>query len=513
MPRLFLKLSLAFLVVVLTAVLIVGFTASSAARREFDSYLQRGSTAQRLAAAAVALAEYHQQHGDWDGVGSLVSEISARAGGRLVLALPDGSIVADSSGVLVGRRVARRALAYATPVQDGQQPVGYVYFDSAEGGRPDLGPLAAVGRLLRRGISGGVQSGGSPPSAASFPLASSDDPLLAPADSQAVGPAESSFLLSLSDSLWLAALLATGVGVVLSLFLARQLVAPLQRLTKAAQVVAQGDLSHRVEVHSRDEIGELAAAFNAMAQQLQRNEQARRHMVADVAHELNTPLSVIRGNLEAMLDGVVPLEPEQIASLYEESLLLSRLISDLRDLSLAEAGHLKLQLAAADVNCLLRRAVDRLQPQAQAKGIVIRLECEPALPAVLADADRIVQVVGNLLSNALRHTPRGGVISIGARTLVNGKGRSLPATVEVVVSDTGAGIPRESLPYVFDRFYRADPSRSRATGGSGLGLAIVQQIVQAHGGRVWAESREGQGASFHFTLPCASGTLPAVKAD
>jgi len=236
-------------------------------------------------------------------------------------------------------------------------------------------------------------------------------------------------------------------------------------------------------------------------------------MVADVAHELNTPLSVIRGNLEAMLDGVVPLEPEQIASLYEESLLLSRLISDLRDLSLAEAGHLKLQLAAADVNCLLRRAVDRLQPQAQAKGIVIRLECEPALPAVLADADRIVQVVGNLLSNALRHTPRGGVISIGARTLVNGKGRSLPATVEVVVSDTGAGIPRESLPYVFDRFYRADPSRSRATGGSGLGLAIVQQMVQAHGGRVWAESREGQGASFHFTLPCASGTLPAVKAD
>jgi signal transduction histidine kinase len=252
----------------------------------------------------------------------------------------------------------------------------------------------------------------------------------------------------------------------------------------------------------------------------------RRQLVADIAHELRTPLSVIQANLEAMQDGVLPVDAEQIASLREETLLLSRLVADLRLLSLAEAGQLKLDLAAADLGDLVQRAVDRLRPEAEARGIALVAEVAAGLSPVPVDASRFNQIVGNLVDNALRYTPRGGRIVV-ATGLVNPstgglrlqgafgpaapEGSQAPApTPAVTVTDTGSGIAPEDLPHVFDRFYRADKSRSRAGGGSGLGLAIVKQLVEAHGGRVWAESPvhlaagdKGCGTRISFTLPTA----------
>jgi signal transduction histidine kinase len=257
----------------------------------------------------------------------------------------------------------------------------------------------------------------------------------------------------------------------------------------------KGDLSQRVEVHSQDEIGELARAFNAMADGLARLEELRRNMVTDVAHELRTPLSNIRGYLEALQDGVVEPKPEVIDSLHEEAMLLNRLVDDLRELTLAEAGQLKLERRPVAPADLVDRALEAARAQAEAKGIALQADLPEDLPLVDVDSQRIGQVLGNLLSNALTHTPPGGKVVVVAR--------AKQLAVEVSVSDTGEGIPLERLPYIFERFYRADRSRSRATGGTGLGLSIAKQLVEAHGGRISVASQVGQGTTFTFTLPVA----------
>jgi signal transduction histidine kinase len=242
-------------------------------------------------------------------------------------------------------------------------------------------------------------------------------------------------------------------------------------------------------------------------------------MVADVAHELRTPLSVMQANLEAMQDGILPLDAEQIASLHEETVLLSRLVADLRLLSLAEAGQLNLERAEADPEDLIRKATERLYRNAEERRVALNVETEAALPAVSVDQDRINQVVGNLVSNALRYTPAGGTVTVQAKPDVNdasGLARLEVPAVLVSVTDTGTGIPAADLSHVFDRFYRADRSRTRASGGSGLGLAIVKHLVEAHGGRVWIESpvfyaNEGQGygTRVSFTIPALRRTTSA----
>ncbi|MBI2953845.1 MAG: HAMP domain-containing protein [Chloroflexi bacterium] len=324
-----------------------------------------------------------------------------------------------------------------------------------------------------------------------------------------IGQPEREFLQAVNRSMWVAGAIAVVIAMLLSLLLARQITLPLRGLTLAARRIASGDLSQTVPVKSRDELGELATAFNSMAESLARNEQLRRNMVADIAHELRTPLTIIQGNLEAILDGVTPPTMETVTSIHEETTVLARLVADLRELSLAEAGQLKLQRGPTDLAALLGRAATRHQAAASEKGIALVTRLTEGLPPADVDEQRISQVVDNLLSNALRHTGVGGEIAVAmaqdaARGLATtDKHATTAPSITVSVKDTGSGIPADELSYVFERFYRLDKSRSRASGGSGIGLAIVKQLVEAHGGRAWAESAPGDGATFFFTVPAA----------
>lgn len=303
-----------------------------------------------------------------------------------------------------------------------------------------------------------------------------------------------------------AALVAILVGlVILSLVfvvgLARRISRPLVDLTAATQAVAAGDLSVRVPIRHYGEIRELAVAFNTMTEKLAQEDELRRNLTADVAHELRTPLSVVRGKLEGVLDGVYPASTEHLAPILDEIKLLTRLVEDLHLLSLAEAGQLPLEKRAIDIIALLRDAQVNFAPQAADRDVTLTLD----LPAdgsdtfaiqVMADWRRIAQVLGNLLTNALRHTPPGGRVTLSAA--VSG------GMAQVKVTDTGAGILPEDLPYIFERFWRGEKSRSRAGGGgAGLGLAIAKHLIHAHGGEIGVESARGKGTTFWFTLPLA----------
>jgi signal transduction histidine kinase len=289
-------------------------------------------------------------------------------------------------------------------------------------------------------------------------------------------------------------LAAGGVALVLGSLLAWQLTAPLRALTQAAHHLADGEAT-QVAVRSADEIGQLGTAFNQMAQSLSRQEMLRRNMMADIAHELRTPLSVIRGDLEALLDGVYEPSPEALASLQEETLLLSRLVNDLQALAQAEAGQLRLERKATDLSRLLEGVVAGFDLQAESHNQRLRLDLAADLPLVDVDPQRVRQVVANLLSNALRHAPAG---------VDGGEGRVVVAAgvhegmAQVSVSDDGPGIPAGEVAHVFDRFWRGGAARAE---GSGLGLAIARELVRAHGGRIWVESEVGQGSRFSFTLP------------
>jgi signal transduction histidine kinase len=256
-------------------------------------------------------------------------------------------------------------------------------------------------------------------------------------------------------------------------------------------------LSQRVEVSGSAELIEVASAFNDMAATLEQAEQLRRNLVADVAHELRTPLTVLQGNLRAILDEVYPLDKAEVARLYEQTRLLSRLVNDLHELAQAEARQLPLNLQETDLAHLVSATVDTFRPAAEAKGVGLEagLPASPALAQV--DAARLSQVLHNLLANALRHTPPGGTITLRAEAGTE--------AVCLTVADSGEGIPAEHLPHIFDRFYRTDPARSRDQGGAGLGLAIARAIVEAHAGQIEAASPgpSGQGTLFTIRLPLA----------
>lgn len=298
----------------------------------------------------------------------------------------------------------------------------------------------------------------------------------------------------LSQYLLLIALGAGLLGAIFSVAASRTLTAPLTQLADAARAIGAGQLNERVVIHGSDEVAAVALAFNEMAGELQEAETLRRNLMADVAHELRTPLSVLQGNLRAILDEVYPLDKEEITRLYTQTRLLSRLVNDLHELAQAEAGQLSLNLVATDLRPLLRETIEVFAPMAEDSSISLEAQLALTLPAVAVDSVRLRQVLHNLLANALRHTPAGGTVSV--------ESSATSEAITITIRDSGEGIAPEHLPHVFDRFYRTDRARARDTGGAGLGLAIVRAIVQAHGGTVSAQSDGmGQGSAFTVTLP------------
>ncbi len=276
----------------------------------------------------------------------------------------------------------------------------------------------------------------------------------------------------------------------------RGIAAPLASLMEAADAVAEGDFGVRVPEHGPGDFGRLAHAFNRMAKELDRAEQQRRNLTADVAHELRTPLHIIQGNLEGMVDGIYEPSEEQIGMILDETLQLARLVDDLQTLSLAETGQLSLVLEALSVSDLLNDVKTSFSGPAEEAGIHITLSNAEELQGLelVGDAGRLDQVLSNLVANAVRHTHPGGVIEIGAS--------DSPWGVRITIRDTGEGISSQDLPYVFDRFWKGDRSVSGSTGaGAGLGLAIARQLVQAHGGDIWVESEPGAGTLFTIDLP------------
>lgn len=305
--------------------------------------------------------------------------------------------------------------------------------------------------------------------------------------------AESGLAAVFSGRLLLAVLIVAAVAALVTVVVSRRLMQPITELTSAAQGLRTGDLSHRVEVDEGGEIGTLAAAFNAMAASLQESDEVRRTMTADIAHELRTPLANIRGYLEAAKDGVVPSDEALVGTVHEEAVLLQHLVEDLETLTQADAGRLSLDVAPTGVGEILTQVVDA--HHARAEGVSLEAIDDAAGAMVQVDSMRMRQAIGNFVDNALRHTPTGGAVTVSAR--------SQNGSVVITVVDTGEGIDPEHLPRVFDRFYRADPSRTRSTGGSGLGMAIARHIVEAHGGTVSAASAPGQGTIITVDLPKA----------
>jgi two-component system sensor histidine kinase BaeS len=311
-----------------------------------------------------------------------------------------------------------------------------------------------------------------------------------------LSPQEERYLARTDHSSLYAALAATLVALGLGVFLARTLTRPVRELTAATQALAQGEMPQQVPVRSQDELGELAASFNQMSADLARAVELRRQMTADIAHDLRTPLTVMAGYLEALRDGVLQPTAERFETMHLEAQHLRRLVEDLRTLSLADAGELTLNREALPPGVLLEQAAAAYQHQAGQQGIDLQVDVASDLPHVSVDPDRLAQVLGNLISNALRHTPASGQIRLAAAREAD--------RVQLIVQDTGAGIPADELPHVFDRFYRGDEARVGDGGESGLGLTIARSIVELHGGTISATSALGQGTTFTIHLPGCS---------
>ncbi len=460
MNRLWVRLVVAFGLVILVTVGVIAVLAGLTAGQEFHRYLAYSDTWANPVLMD-ELAAFYRQHGSWQGVETILAgEVTGpdprfntrqnRGPGalRTILADADGRVVYDREGSS-GRDLSADEQAAARAIEVDGRTVGYLV-------------------------------------------------IVVPAPPGMPGPLEQWYLARLQWWLAIGALLAGALGLLLGVILSRSLTAPLRHLSNAARVVAARDFSHRVKEEGSAELTEVAQAFNQMTTALEESERQRQNMVADVAHELRTPLTVIQGNLQAILDDVYPLDKAEISRLYDETRLLSRLVDDLRELALADAGQLRLNrqpVAAAEI---AQAAVASLSLAAEAKEVALSAQVPADLPPVHADPDRLAQVLHNLLVNALRHTPAGGTVTVTATPGAT--------DLEIAVVDTGEGIAAEDLPHVFDRFWRADRSRSRdrlLTGGSGLGLSVAQSLVEAHGGRIWVESAAGRGAAFRFTLPYA----------
>ncbi len=310
---------------------------------------------------------------------------------------------------------------------------------------------------------------------------------------QSIEQAKQEYLSDISGYLWIAGAAGILLSLVLGWIFSRQIARPLDKIARAAHKVAGGDLEQELEDSGYGEVQDLSNSFNNMAATLRHDRELRRNMIADIAHELRTPISVLQGNIEGMIDGVLPENRETLELLHGETLELARLVEDLRTLSLAEAGQLEFDIQQINIADLSERVVDAFKTIAGSRGIDIILTLPEQIRAVNADPARTAQVLRILIDNALKYTPANSKIEV---KIAYGKDH-----VTVSVTDTGVGISAENLPMVFNRFYRTDRSRSRSTGGSGLGLSIAKQLIEAQGGTISAESAIGKGSAFSFTLP------------
>jgi signal transduction histidine kinase len=451
---LFPKLLAAFVLVVIISVAALALLSRQTATREFTRFI-RENQVEPPDALISDLAALYARQGDWGGVDQVLAQTDLWTTDQqrippLVLIDAQSNLVTSTWVQRFSNPIPEHELVNGWPVQVDGQTVGTLIVAGMRPPQPDV-----------------------------------------PWDR--ISPEAAATVARVQRAIIIAGLTAGAVALVIAGLLAWSLVRPLRRLTAAAEGIAHGDLSQRVPVTSGDEVGELAATFNLMAGELEHAEQLRRNMTADVAHELRTPLSVIRGKLEGVLDGVYPATSQHLQPILESTELLTYLVEDLRLLAQAEAGQLTLEKRAVNLADLLWDAQVNYEPQASDQGVTLGLDLPPDLPQVMADWHRINQVLGNLLTNALRHTPAGGRVTLSANASVG--------QVKVAVVDTGAGIPAEDMPYVFDRFWRGEKSRSRAGGGTGLGLAIAKQLVELHGGTIGVESAPGGGSAFWFTLP------------
>ena len=462
MRSLTLKLTLTFLAVSLAGValvaLIIGFTTSTA----FNQFLlERGQSDFATAAAA-----YYQQNGSWDGVAEALAQ----------------------QGLAVVNSVDNNPGA-----NQGNNPGG------PRNGNTNGGPPALFALADQKGVV--VVRGGPYNIGDTVPSAVLSQGAAVTVNGQQVGtvlstggaprpdPSSTRFLSQADQALLIAGLVAAALALGLGIILARSVTRPVRDLTAAAHAMAEGQLGQQLPVRSRDEIGQLTAAFNRMSADLQHSNELRRQMTADIAHDLRTPLAVITGYLEGLRDGVLKPTPQRYEVLFNESHHLQRLVEDLRTLSLADSGELAIHPVPEAPADLLKRLAQAFQGQADSQKVTLALQVEDGLPSIEVDPERIEQVLANLVSNALRYTPAGGEIRL--------VGRREPSAVVMEVQDTGAGIDPSALPHIFERFYRADESRQ--DDGSGLGLAIAKSVVELHGASLTAQS-PGPGKGSTFTI-------------
>lgn len=467
---LFFKLMAAFALVVITVGIFVTWRTSYITRQEFHLFVTNMN--QRQAERLAPLLEaYYLTYGRWEGVEELLTyTVEDRSmpmhqnntpprpgntdmwhvmGTEVLIIDPNGKVVAALNTELIGDKVDQDSLKAGVSIWIDNQLVGTVI------------------------VSGG-----------DFSNVQNDR-----------------FLDQVNRATVMAVLAASLVALLLGAVLSWSVTRPMRELTQATQAIAAGDLTQRVNVRGGGETGELAHAFNQMAAELERGENLRKQMTADIAHELRTPLSVIQGNVEALQDGVFPLTKEALGPIQDKTILLTRLVEDLRNLAMADAGQLPLDRKPTDLAALAAGTLAGFQPHAEGKSIELAIEVDDPLPPADIDPQRVDQILVNLISNALRYTPAGGKVTIG---ISSGK------QITVRVSDTGAGISEDAMPNVFERFYRVDKSRVRGLDGhgTGLGLAVVRSLVEAHGGKIKIESSSGQGTTFCFTLPVAQNHKP-----